>query len=128
VKRALLDTSAVIAIGRAEEISLPEFLEESTISAMTLCELHQGVLTADSELRAMRLATLVTIERQYEVLPIDGRVAPQFGRLVARRRAGHRRPATADALIAATAAAYDLPLITRDRDFEGLDGVEVVLV
>jgi predicted nucleic acid-binding protein len=31
-------------------------------------------------------------------------------------------------LIAATAAAHDLPLITRDGDFESLDGVDVVLI
>jgi predicted nucleic acid-binding protein len=35
---------------------------------------------------------------------------------------------TADALIAATAAAHDLPLISRDRDFAGLDGVHAVIV
>ena len=37
-----------------------------------------------------------------------------------RRRAG-RRLATADALIAATAAAHRIPLLTRERDFANLD-------
>jgi predicted nucleic acid-binding protein len=36
--------------------------------------------------------------------------------------------ATADALIAATAAAYQLPLITRDHDFAGIDGIDTVIV
>lgn len=44
------------------------------------------------------------------------------------RREGGRRLRVADALIAATAAAYDLTLYTRDRNFEGLTGVRVALV
>jgi predicted nucleic acid-binding protein len=42
-----------------------------------------------------------------------------------RRRA---KLGTADALIAATAAAHRLPLITRDRDFARLAGVEALIV
>jgi predicted nucleic acid-binding protein len=38
-----------------------------------------------------------------------------------------RRPRTADSLIAATAAAHDLPVYTRDRDFLGLSRVEIVI-
>jgi hypothetical protein len=39
-----------------------------------------------------------------------------------------RKLATADALIAATAAAHRLPLITRDHDFADIDGLDVVIV
>ena len=46
--------------------------------------------------------------------------------IAAARRSG-RRPRTNDLLIAATAAAHGVPVYTRDRDFVGLDGVEVVL-
>jgi toxin FitB len=96
---------------------------------VTLCGLHHGVLIADDDQRAGRLATLAYAERRLAVLPADSRVAPHYGRLLADvRRRGGRRLATADALIAATAIAHDLPLITRDRDFEPLDGVDVVLV
>ena len=42
-----------------------------------------------------------------------------------RRRA---KLGTAGALIAATAAARRLPLITRDRDFARLSGVEAVII
>jgi predicted nucleic acid-binding protein len=60
---------------------------------------------------------------------MDAEVAPHYGRLVAatRRRRGSKL-ATADALIAATAAAHRLPLITRDHDFADIDGLDVVIV
>jgi predicted nucleic acid-binding protein len=129
MNRALLDTSFVIALARGEELALEDPPSEAAISSVTLCGLHHGVLIADDEQRAGRLATLAYAERRFAVLPVDSRVAPHYGRLLADvRRRGGRRLATADALIAATAAAHDLPLITRDRDFESLDGVAVVLI
>ena len=128
MSRGLLDTSFVIALARGEEVSLDEPPDEVAISAVTLCGLHHGVLIADEHQRPGRLATLAYAERRFAVLPVDARVAPHYGRLVAStRRRRRRRLRTADALIAATAAAYSLPLLTRDRDFEGVDGVEVVL-
>jgi predicted nucleic acid-binding protein len=129
VKRALLDTSFVIALARGEDITLQDPPEEAAISAVTLCGLHHGVLIASDEQRPGRLATLAYAERRFAVLPVDARVAPHYGRLLAStRRRGARRLATADALIAATAAAHDLPLITRDRDFANVDGVDAVIV
>jgi toxin FitB len=129
MNRALLDTSFVIALARGEELALDDPPAEAAISSVTLCGLHHGVLIADDEQRAGRLATLAYAERRFAVLPVDSHVAPHYGRLLADvRRRGGRRLATADALIAATAAAHDLPLVTRDRDFESLDGVDVVLI
>ncbi len=129
MRRALLDTSFVIALARGEEIQIREPPEEAAISAVTLCGLHHGVLIANARQRAGLLATLAYAERRFSVLAVDARVAPHYGRLLASaRRAGKPRLRTADALIAATAAAHDLALLTRDRDFESLDGVEVVFV
>ncbi len=129
MRRALLDTSFVIALARGEEIAIDEPPAEAAISAVTLCGLHHGVLIAGDEQRAGRLATLAYAERRFVVLPVDARIAPHYGRLLAdTRRAGRRRLATADALIAATAAAYDLTLLTRDRDLADLDGVDIAVV
>jgi predicted nucleic acid-binding protein len=129
VKRALLDTSFVIALARGEDLPIEDPPDEAAISAVTLCGLHHGVLVATDEQRPGRLATLVFAERRFAALPVDVAIAPHYGRLVAgfRRRTG-RRLATADVLIAATAAAHRLPLITRDHDFAGLDGIEAVIV
>ena len=120
----LLDTSAVIAIAGGQALTLPD---AAAISAMTLAELHVGVLRAKtSAQRAGRVRTVAVVERELEVLPIEERVARCFGELVSAARDAGRKPGVADALIAATAIAHDLPLYTCDDDFAGLAGVEVV--
>jgi predicted nucleic acid-binding protein len=125
----LLDTSFVISLSRGELGRLDDPPEEAAISAVTLCGLHHGVLIADDVQRPGRLATLAYVERRFTVLPVDARVAPHYGRLVTEaRRVGGRKLKTADALIAATAAAHDLPLLTRDRDLTQLAGVDVRVV
>jgi predicted nucleic acid-binding protein len=129
MRRALLDTSMVIALARGEAVELADAPEEAAISAITLCGLHHGVLVANDTQRPGRLATLAFVERHFAAIPVDAEVAPHYGRLLAeaRRRRGAKL-ATADALIAATAAAHRLPLITRDRDFARLGGVDAVIV
>jgi predicted nucleic acid-binding protein len=129
VKRALLDTSFVIALARGEDLTLDDPPEEAAISAVTLCGLHHGVLVATDEQRPGRLATLIFAERHFAALPVDAQVAPHYGRLLAdtRRRRG-KKLAAADALIAATAVAHRLPLITRDRDFADINGIEALIV
>jgi toxin FitB len=129
VKQALLDTSFVIALARGEDLTLEDSPEEAAISAVTLCGLHHGVLVATDEQRPGRLATLAFAERRFAALPVDAHVAPHYGRLLAHlRRHSGRKLATADALIAATAAAHGLPLITRDRDFADLNGIHTIIV
>jgi len=129
VKRALLDTSFVIALARGDDLSLDDAPEEAAISAVTLCGLHHGVLVATDEQRPGRLATLVFAERRFSALPVDVEVASHYGRLLAEtRRRGRKGLATADALIAATAAAHRLPLITRDGDFADIHGIDAVVV
>ncbi len=124
--RGLLDTSVVIAVARGEAVELPD---EATISVLTLCGLHHGVLIADDTQRPGRLATLAMAERSFDPLPVDARVAPHYGRLVSEaRRARGTRPRVADALIAATAISHGLTLYARDRDFEALDVPGLVLV
>ena len=125
MSRGLLDTSVVIGLARGEQVELPA---EVAISAVTLCGLHHGVLVASETQRPGRLATLAMAERRFHPLPVDLRVAPSYGRIMASvRRQKGRRLRTADALIAATAMANNLPLYTRDRDFADIDGLEVIL-
>lgn len=120
----LLDTSVLISPAPPEERP-----ERAAISAMSLAELHLGVLRARTgEQRAMRLRRLAVIESRLDALPIDDDVARSYGMLVAAARDQGRRPQVADALIAATAIAHDLPLYTRDADFDGLPGLTVVRV
>ena len=55
------------------------------------------------------------------IIPVDRQVAGRWASLMAQRtRAGRPLP-TVDSLIAATALAYDLTIVTRNtRDFEGI--------
>ncbi len=125
--RAILDTSVVIA---ADIKQLPG---ELTISAVTLAELHFGVLVArERNVRAERLRRLSILHREFDALPIDDAVAASYGRLAAAVVDYGRQPRarTLDLLIAATAHAHSARLYTRNAsDFVGADSlIDVVPV
>lgn len=65
--------------------------EQAAISAVTLCGLHHGVLIATDKQRPGRLATLILAEKRFAALPIDARIAPHYGRLVADARRSHNK-------------------------------------
>jgi toxin FitB len=118
-ERGLLDTSVVIA----EDVTpIPGVL---AISAVTLAELHFGVLVARSaEVRAERLRRLSILQRRFDALPLDEVVAASYGRLAAAVVEAGRQPRrrAMDLLIAATAHAHDAALYTRNPDdFGGLE-------
>lgn len=125
--RAILDTSVVIADGVAP---IPGVL---AISAVTLAELHFGVLTAKtSGVRAERLRRLSILHQHFDALPVDEAVAVSYGRLAAAVVDAGRQPRrrVTDLLIAATAHAHGARLYTRNPgDFAGLhDLIAVVAV
>jgi predicted nucleic acid-binding protein len=121
--RAVVDTSVLIAseTGRAvDESGLPE---DPVMSVVTLAELHAGVLAApDSESRARRMATLDRYAL-IEVLDVTEVVATEWARLRVHLAERGRRVNVNDLWIAASAVAHRLPIVTRDDDFEPLDGV-----
>lgn len=125
--RAVLDTSVVIAS------DVPRLEGELAVSAVTLAELHFGVLAArDDGSRAERLRRLVLVERTFDPLPVDALVARAFGRVAAAVVAAGRnpRPRAMDLLVAATALAHEARLYTRNAaDLAGVEGLlDVVAV
>ncbi len=126
----LLDTSVVIAVGRGELGALADRGDHATISALTLCGVYHGVLAGTARQRADRLELLAWVERTFRPLPIDERIAPAYARLARAARAAKRdvRRGTADLLIAATAEAHRLTLLTRDEKLSRLPGLSVELV
>lgn len=126
-ERALLDTSVLIA---GDVSPIPGVL---AISAISLAELHFGVLIAKSpEVRAERLRRLSILQKHFDPLTVDEAVAISYGRLAAAVVQPGRQPRrrTMDLLIAATAHAHGASLYTRNADdFAGLEGlVNVVAV
>lgn len=118
----LLDTSVVLGPS-------PTLPDDAAISIITIAELKLGVLVAPSALeRANRLARLVELERTFSPLPIDDDVASAYATIVATERERGRKPRAMDALIAATALARGLKLLTRDHALAGLSSVPVELV
>ena len=120
-----------IAAESARPLDVTGLPDQGVVCPITIAELHAGVLAADDiDVRARRLATLESIA-DVEVLPIDADVAAEWARLRVNLAQAGRRINVNDLWIAATAAAYGLPVITQDDDFDALaevEGVEVIRV
>jgi predicted nucleic acid-binding protein len=126
--RALLDTSFFVATESGRPLGEMDGVTETEVSAVTLAELTVGVLVADDADRPARVATLTAVESTWEPLPVDAEVARQFARIVAALRANRRRVPVFDALVAATAVVEQIPVVTQDRDYDTIPGVEVIRV
>jgi predicted nucleic acid-binding protein len=111
----LLDTSVLIQ-GHSDP------LDKVAISAVSIAELHFGVLIAsDDDVRAQRLQRLATIEESFSPLPLNTAIARECGRLHAAvaRRGGKPRRRPFDLAIAATANVHRVPLLTMNAaDFK----------
>jgi predicted nucleic acid-binding protein len=98
------------------------------ISVVTKAELRAGVLAAaDVETRDRRLGTLESVA-EMTVLPIWGGVDRVWAGMRAYLEASGRRINANDLWIAATAAAHEMPVLTQDRDFYALLGVNGLAV
>ena len=64
--------------------------------------------------------------QQYETIWPDAEIATVCARMRAESLSAGRRLNTADAWIAATALTLNCPLASRDRDFDGIPGLEVI--
>jgi predicted nucleic acid-binding protein len=130
-ERGLLDTSVFIASETGRLLDHARLPQEAAVSAITIGELHVGVLAAhDVDTRARRLATLEAVA-DVELLGVDEAVAAAWARLRVHLAEAGRRLNVNDLWIAATALAHHLPVVTQDDDFapvEGVGGLSVVRV
>lgn len=117
--KAILDTSVVLAT------AVDPLDGDLAVSAITLAELHFGVLVAkEQRIRAERLRRLLKIQRKFDALPLDAAVAASYGKIAAAVVDAGRQPRARamDLLIAATAHAHSARLYTRNAtDFHGLE-------
>src|SRR5499427_10414878 len=126
--RALLDTSFFVATESGRALGDMDGVTQTEVSVVTLAELTVGVLMANDADRPARVATLSAVESTWDPLPIDAEVARQFAHIAAALRASRRRVPILDALIAATAVVEQIPVVTQDRDYDAIPGVDVIRV
>ena len=122
LEQGLLDTSVVVDLDLLDPAQLPR---EVAISVITLAELSAGPSAAtDPFERARRQDRLQRAEAVFDPLPFDVEAARAYGRVYAAVLEQGRQPRRrfADLLIASTALATQLPLVTRNAgDFVGLE-------
>lgn len=122
---ALADTSIFIAreTGRTVAAEPPS---DVAVSVVTIAELRLGVLMAsDADARQRRLSTL-EVALLLEAIPVDDHVGSAWAGLVARLRETGKRMPINDSWLAATALAYDMPIVTQDADFPDVPGLSVI--
>jgi len=122
-RRALLDTSVLIAADSRRPLDAELIPEQTAVSVVTLAELHAGVLAAkDTPTRARRLATLDAVSA-VEALPVTAEAARHWARLRTRLAEEGRTAKINDLWIAAVASANDMDVVSQDDDF---DVIEIV--
>jgi len=127
-ERGLLDTSVFVAQESGRRLHRERLPQEVAISVVTKAELRLGVLAAANvQTRDRRLNTLDSVA-ELHVLPIWGAVERVWAGMRAYLAASGRSVKVNDLWIAATAAAYEMPVITQDRDFYALSGVNGLTV
>lgn len=97
--------------------------DEVFLSVVTFAELRHGIERLAPGARRRRLDEWLRAELPLRfdtrIVGVDGAIADEWGRLVARREARGQPFHAMDALIAATAQVHDLTLVTRNTaDFE----------
>jgi predicted nucleic acid-binding protein len=92
----------------------------ANVSVITLGELTCDAMTAGILDRTKRIAILAAVEAHWDPLPVDATVAREFGRLKAALKSVGTRMPDRSVLVAATAAAHGLTLVTRKRHYDAL--------
>lgn len=124
----LLDTSVLIAAEEGRPLRAEALPESAAISIVTVGELRAGILAApDVQSRDRRLYTLERISGT-TILSLDHKVAQTWAGMRAHLAASGKGVSGNDLWIAATAAAAGMPVITQDRDFYALSGVNGLTV
>jgi predicted nucleic acid-binding protein len=128
VEIGLLDTSVLVAAEAGRPLRAEALPRSAAISIVTVGELRAGILAApDIQSRDRRLYTLERISGT-TILSLDHEVARTWAGMRAYLAASGKGVGGNDLWIAATAAATGMPLITQDRDFHALSGVNGLTV
>ena len=126
----LLDTSAVIAhmIGHPQISQRIRAAERCFLPLIALGELRHGVHKSQRQGRTKESSKIERVLCIAEILYPGDQTADQYGRMIDALEAQGQRIPTNDIWIAATAAQYDLPLLTTDAHFKRIDGLDLILL
>jgi predicted nucleic acid-binding protein len=129
----LVDTNVLSELRKAKhcDAGVRQWFEETAaeklfISVLVLGEIRQGIerirLRDPAQARALEKWLLwIAAEFHDRLLPVDAKVADQWGRL------GRRQPVPIlDAFLAATAQVHDLTIVSRDEEGFRNAGVTVI--
>ena len=123
----LLDTCVLSAVVRWLDDASERSLH---LSALTVGEIQRGIYKLPGSARRKALLAWLhdDLHEQFagRVLPVDADVALTWGRVQARAEKRGRPVPVVDGLIAATALANDLIVVTRDGEHMEPTGVEIV--
>jgi predicted nucleic acid-binding protein len=123
----LLDTSVVIQLRDGDEAfrsRLATVDETPAISVITRVELEGGVY-ANPAFTLKRRKAVDALLREFVLLDLTDEIAALYGTII--ERAGFSRRKITDRMIAATAIAHNLSLVTlKARDFQDIPGLDLV--
>ena len=128
MNKAIIDTSVLLMPpGRGAE-AIADF-DEVAISVATVGEVEHGLLSAgvDWESRFRRDLAYRRLLGLFDVLPFDGAAAREYAKLcfLVRQAGRSRRRRAVDVMIAATASAHGVSLLTANAD--DLRGAEALV-
>jgi predicted nucleic acid-binding protein len=134
--RLLLDTNVLSEVTKPRpEAHVLEWLDgldedRAFISVVSIAEIRRGVALMDTGRKRDALAEWLAQDLpqrfEHRVIAVDEPVALAWGDLMGLAKRSGRGLASMDGLIAATAIAHDLTLVTRNtKDFEGF-GIEII--
>jgi len=126
--RLLLDTNIVTYISSETEWKTRYepivFGKKLYISFMTFAELIEGIYRKEMSAKNTK-KHLNDLRLRYTIISSNDRICEYFARIRYQRR--NRPISVPDALIAATALAYELPLVTHNaKDFTEIDGLRLI--
>jgi len=123
----VLDTSVLIGL-ESGRLGPATVVDVAVLPSVVLEELRLGVLRSSELFRKLRQQTLESALAAYDVAPVSREIALACAEIRAEGRGRGRRYDPFDSLVGATGRVLGLTVLTRDRGFEGMSGVDVRLV
>lgn len=121
----LIDTNVIIAFFKGESAISKKVLstiDQIALSSLVVAELDYGAKA--SQKASENLIRLYKFIDLVDVIPFDLECSKTFGTIKSRLRFIGKPTGEMDALLAATAMTYNIPLVTRNRKhFENIEGL-----